>query len=184
MKRRNAVLAVAAVAAGAAGVGVAWQRSRSGDTAAKAHENSQTAQTGDAALWAMRFDTPIGGQLAFAELRGRPLLLNFWATWCPPCVRELPLLDQFHRDRQAAGWQVIGLAVDSRQPVLDFLSKRPVGFGIGLAGIDGVALSRSLGNSAGALPFSVVFDRSGRVVERRLGVVHPDDLIRWTKTVG
>ena len=131
----------------------------------------------------MQFETPQGGRLELAGLRGRPLLLNFWATWCPPCVGELPLLDRFHLDQRARGWQVVGLAVDNRSPVLEFLGKAPVSFVIGLAGLEGVELSRTLGNSAGALPFTVVFDRAGNVVRRKLGVIQPGDLQHWVASV-
>lgn len=168
MNRRLALLTGAAVAAGAAGVGVGWWRSRAG---------------ADAPVWALRFDTLAGTPLAMAALRGKPLLLNFWATWCPPCVRELPMLDQFHREQQARGWQVLGLAVDKAEPVRQFLAQRPVGFSIALADVDGVALSRQLGNAGGALPFTVVFDGAGRVAQRKLGVLTPEDLAQWAAAV-
>ena len=171
MNRRLALMTGAAVAAGVAGVGAAWWRSRPDEA------------DGGAAIWPLRFETPAGGQLVLADLRGKPLLLNFWATWCPPCISELPLLDRFHREQQARGWQVVGLAVDSLAPVREFLGKRPVGFAIGLAGLAGVELSRTMGNAGGALPFTVVFDRTGHVVQRKLGVIQPDDLTRWVGTV-
>ena len=171
MNRRLALLGGAALAAGAAGAGVAWWRTRLG------------AVDDGAAIWPMRFETPTGGQLSFADLRGKPLLLNFWATWCPPCISELPLLDRFHREQQARGWQVVGLAVDNRAPVTEFLSKRPVGFAIGLAGLEGVELARTMGNAGGALPFTVVFDRAGGVKDRKLGTIQPDDLARWLAIV-
>ena len=113
---------------------------------------------------------PDGGELALGSLRGRPLVLNFWATWCPPCVEEMPMLDRFQREQQRGGWQVVGLAVDSAAPVREFLARHPVGFPIGLAGMQGVELSRALGNTRGALPFSVVFDargEAGRAQARR-----------------
>ena len=171
MNRRLALLGGAALAAGAAGAGVAWWRTRLG------------AVDDGAAIWPMRFETPTGGQLSFADLRGKPLLLNFWATWCPPCISELPLLDRFHREQQARGWQVVGLAVDNRAPVTEFLSKRPVGFAIGLAGLEGVELARTMGNAGGALPFTVVFDRAGGMKDRKLGTIQADDLARWLAIV-
>jgi thiol-disulfide isomerase/thioredoxin len=171
VNRRLALLGGVAVAAGAAGAGAARWLTRPG------------AADDGAAIWPMRFETPTGGQLSFAELRGKPLLLNFWATWCPPCVSELPLLDQFHREQHGRGWQVVGLAVDSRGPVNEFLGKRPVGFPIGLAGMEGVELARTMGNAGGALPFTVVFDRSGEAKARKLGIIKQDDLTLWATTM-
>ncbi len=172
MKRRALAFAGVAAAAGAAGLGAALWRRRPDEAPAAA---------GD--LWSQRFARPDGGELSMAGLRGRPVLLNFWATWCPPCVRELPLLDRFGREHSAAGWQVVGLAVDKPEPVRAFLERQPVGFAIGLVGADGVELSLKLGNRSGALPFSVVFDRKGRLVERKLGVIEPADLQRWVAAV-
>ena len=171
MNRRLALMTGAAVAAGVTGAGVAWWRSR-------------PDATSSATLWPLRFDTPTGGKLALADLRGKPLLLNFWATWCPPCISELPLLDRFHAEQSAHGWQVVGLAVDNLGPVREFLGKRPVGFAIGLAGIEGVELSRTLGNAGGALPFTVVVDRAGKVAQRKLGIIRPDDLTHWVASIG
>ncbi len=104
-----------------------------------------------------------------AELRGRPLVVNFWATWCPPCVREMPELDRFHREFAPRGWQVVGLAVDNLAPVRDFLQRIPVGFPIGMAGFAGIEIGRALGNTAGALPFTVLLGRDGRIAQRKLG---------------
>lgn len=132
-----------------------------------------------AAFWSQSWDQPDGQPLAAADLRGRPLLVNFWATWCPPCVEELPLLDQFFQSHQAQGWQVLGLAIDQPSAVRAFLARRPLAFPIGLAGLGGTELSRELGNSNGGLPFSVLFDRTGRLVERKLGRLHAEDLARW-----
>ncbi len=170
MKRRAFALAAVAGAAGAAGV-ASWWRSRGGG-----------AEHPAADFWALRFEAPDGGELVFAELRGRPLLLNFWATWCPPCVTEMPLIDRFHRDQRERGWQVVGLAVDSPAPVREWLAQRAISFPIGLAGLGGTELSRTLGNSAGALPFTVVFDRRGRIAQRKLGALHAEDLAAWAAT--
>lgn len=175
MNRRTWLFGGAAVAAAAAGAGVAWWRSQG-----RANDEARAAQ-----IWTMQFETIGGGApLALAPLRGKPTLLNFWATWCAPCISELPLIDRFQREHQAAGWQVVGLAVDRAGPVTEFLTKRPVGFAIGLAGMEGVELSQRMGNNGGALPFSVVFDRSGRVIERKLGIIKPEDLQRWVAAVG
>ena len=134
-----------------------------------------------AAFWSQSWESPNGQPLAAADLRGRPMLVNFWATWCPPCVEELPLLDQFYQSRRAQGWQLLGLAIDQPSAVRAFLARRPLSFPIGLAGLGGTELSRELGNSNGGLPFSVLFDPAGRLVERKLGRLHAEDLERWQR---
>jgi thiol-disulfide isomerase/thioredoxin len=113
-----------------------------------------------------------------ADFRGQPLVLNFWATWCPPCVEEMPLLDTFYRQQKDQGWQVLGLAVDQAPAVQQFLRRLPVSFPIGMAGLPGVELSRALGNTTGGLPFTVVFSPKGEVAHRQIGKLTADDLTR------
>ncbi len=140
----------------------------------------------EAAFWRAAFDGPHGGgepaqPLRMADFRGRPLLVNFWATWCPPCVEELPMLNAFHRAHAAHGWQVVGLAVDQPSAVRTFLQKLPLVFPVGMAGLGGTELSRSLGNPTGGLPFSVVFGPTGEVLHRKIGKLSQQDLDQWAE---
>lgn len=126
-------------------------------------------------LWDSRFAQPAGGELAFADLKGRWLLINFWATWCAPCIKELPDLNLFHQAQAARGrqaWVVVGLAVDGPTPVRQFLQRftPPLAFPIGLAGLNGAELGRSFGNSGGQLPFTVAINPQGQIVWRHRGV--------------
>ncbi len=132
-----------------------------------------------AALWGMTFETPDGARLSLSVFRGRPLLINFWATWCPPCVEELPLLDSFYRENKSNGWQVVGLAVDRLEPVQAFLARQSLGFPMALAGMTGISLSRSMGNLGGGLPFTLVLGVNGAMLDRKIGKVSPQDLARW-----
>ncbi len=169
-----------AAAATAAGLGLAlWRSAPKAGTATSANQN-----TGPNSLWSQRFERPAGGDLVMAELRGKPVLLNFWATWCAPCVAEMPMLDAFQRDHAAQGWQVVGLAVDNPEPVRDFVAKRQIGFAIGLVGFAGADLARDFGNTSGSLPFSVVFGRDGQPKHQKLGALKPEDLASWVKSVG
>ncbi len=177
MNRRG--LVVGSVAAAAVTAGAAWallHQRRSAESA--------VLDAGVARLWAMRFEQPGGGELSLAGMQGRPILVNFWATWCPPCIKEMPLLDDFHRTQSPKGWQVVGLAIDSPTPVRTFLRDRPVGFAIGLAGMDGIELAKALGNAGGQLPYTVVIDREGRIVQRMLGAVTEAQLAGWAAEMG
>lgn len=167
--RRSALYAGVAAAAGAAGAGLAWWRLRP----APAQDGAQQA------VWTQAFDTPDGARLDMAGFAGRPLILNFWATWCPPCVEELPMLNTFYRENRSNGWQVVGLAIDQPSSVRKFLTRLPLEFPVGLAGLGGSELGRSLGNLAGGLPFTVVFGAKGQVLHRKMGQVTSDDLQRW-----
>lgn len=167
--RRRWLFAGVAGAAALTGAGLAWWQARPGEDADAA-----------ASFWGMAFPTPDGGTMAMRALTGKPLLLNFWATWCPPCIEEMPLLDRFYAENSAKGWQVLGMAVDQAAAVNKFLSHTPVRFPVTLAGMAGVALSRSLGNVGGGLPFTVVLDKAGRIAQRKIGQVSQQDLAQWS----
>jgi thiol-disulfide isomerase/thioredoxin len=167
--RRHAVLAAVGVAAAVGGAGLAWWR-LSPKPADEGAEN---------AFWSMQFETPAGGVMAMAALRGRPVLLNFWATWCPPCVDELPLLDAFHKENAANGSQVLGIAVDQLASVQSFLMRQPLSFPVVLGGSGGAALSKSFGNLTGGLPFSVLLGADGAVRARKIGKLSAQDLAQW-----
>lgn len=138
------------------------------------------APDASAQLWAASFEGLDGQPLHMADLRGRPLLLNFWATWCPPCVNELPLLDSFYARQRARGWSLLGLAVDQRGNVEKFLQRMPLRFPVALAGLAGSDLGRALGNERGGLPFSVLFAADGSILKRKMGELAEADLADWS----
>lgn len=169
--RRSWLRAVLAGGAAVAGLGLAWWRG----------QRPEAPPVGDEfGLWALEFATPQGGILQMAALRGRPLIINFWATWCPPCVEELPLLNGFYQQNVANGMQVIGLAVDQLVPVQRFVSQKKIAFPIALAGLSGIDLSRKLGNANGGLPFTAMFASDGRLAQRKIGRLGADDLRLWS----
>ena len=167
--RRSAMYAGVAALAAVAGGGVAWWRQSSGAIAPEVLN----------AFWGAEFDTPSGASLAMKTFQGRPLVINFWATWCTPCVEEMPLIDNFFRQNESKGWQVLGLAIDQPSRVRQFITQFPVTYAIGLAGLTGTDLAKQLGNEVGGLPFTVVLDGQGQLIQRKLGKLTADEIKNW-----
>ena len=169
----------AAVAAALGGVSfAAWQRGAFRSAQVEGNTALDSPAVAEA-FWKLSFDTPAGAPLAMSSFRGKPLLVNFWATWCPPCVEELPLLDYFFQENKSKNWQVLGLAVDQPSAVRTWLQTRPLNFPVAMAGLSGTDLSKSMGNLAGSLPFSVVFTGNGEIAHRKIGKVEPQELAQW-----
>lgn len=133
----------------------------------------------EAALWQESFELINGASLAMTTLRGKPLVINFWATWCPPCVEEMPLLDAFFRQNEPKGWQMLGIAIDQPSQIKRFLQQRPVTYPIALGGLNGTQLGEALGNAQGALPFTVVLAADGRLIMKKLGKLSANEIEKW-----
>ena len=103
-------------------------------------------------------------------------MVNFWATWCAPCRKEIPGLISVQRENAANGAQVVGIAVDQADNVQAFAKELGINYPVLIAGMDGVDLVRKVGNPTGALPFTIVLDRSGKVVMTHLGLVSEQEL--------
>jgi hypothetical protein len=114
-----------------------------------------------------------GAPIKMASWRGRPLLLNFWATWCGPCVVEMPLLDRFAREQRPGGWQVLALAVDQPDPGTALHRRADVDAPGGDRRRRRLDLSAPPRQCSGGLPFTAAFDSSGPPVQRRLGSSAP-----------
>ena len=167
---RRAWLVAAGAAAAAGGTAYALRNP---------FEAEQKAGPVETAFWQQQFSQLDGSLLSMSAFKGRPLVLNFWATWCPPCIAELPLLSAFFLENKSKSWQVVGLAVDQPSSVKRFLVENPLSFPVALAGVAGTDVSRSLGNLSGGLPFTVVFGPAGDVTHRKMGRLSPSDLNAW-----
>jgi thiol-disulfide isomerase/thioredoxin len=115
-----------------------------------------------------------GVRRSLSEWRGRPLVINFWATWCAPCRREIPLLKALRQAHARDGLEVIGIAVDLRQAVLDYAREMRIDYPVLIGEDDALAAVSAFGMDT-VFPFTVFADRQGRVVTLKVGELHPDE---------
>jgi thiol-disulfide isomerase/thioredoxin len=154
----GAVGAAAAVAGGFAGV-LALQ-----------------ARSGAAELLAARFADLDGRPRRLLEWRGRALLCNFWATWCEPCREEVPLLIAAKQKAGSNDAEIVGIGIDSADKIRQFAAIYRINYPLLVADASAISLLRGLGNKGGGLPYTVGLDRSGALVNRRLGALKEDEL--------
>lgn len=129
-----------------------------------------------AQLWATTLNDPAGRPQALARWRGKVLVLNFWATWCPPCREEMPAFSRLQTRFGADRVQFVGIALDSAQSVADFQQQTPVVYPLLIASPATTELARRLGNASLALPYTLVLDAAGAVRHRRLGALSEAEL--------
>lgn len=111
-----------------------------------------------------------------AEWKGKALVCNFWATWCPPCREEIPLLVSSHEKVLAKGGEIVGIALDSAKNVVEFTKTVRINYPILVTDPSAIELMAKLGNASGGLPFTVFVDRAGSLVGRKLGMLHGPEL--------
>jgi thiol-disulfide isomerase/thioredoxin len=109
---------------------------------------------------------------SLSEWDGKPLVINFWATWCAPCRREIPMLNALAREVSAEGIEVIGIAIDFREEVLGYLETTPIGYTVLIGEQDGMAAARAFGMETIGLPFTAFTDRQGRIATIHVGELH------------
>jgi thiol-disulfide isomerase/thioredoxin len=109
-----------------------------------------------------------------AEWQGRPLVVNFWATWCEPCRREIPLLKALRREHAADRLEIVGIAVDYRDDVRKYARTHGIDYPVLIGDQGGLGAATAFGVDT-VLPFSVFADRQGRVVTLKVGELHPDE---------
>jgi thiol-disulfide isomerase/thioredoxin len=111
-----------------------------------------------------------------AEWKGKALVCNFWATWCPPCREEIPLLVSSHEKVLAKGGEIVGIALDNAKNVVEFTKTVRINYPILVTDPSAIELMAKLGNASGGLPYTVFVDRAGSIVGRKLGMLHGPEL--------
>ena len=101
------------------------------------------------------------------EWDGQVLMINFWATWCAPCRREMPAFIELQEKYKDKGFTIIGIALDEKQAVIDFTDPMGMNYPILMAEQEGIVISKAYGNNLGVLPYTVVVDRKGNIIHRQ-----------------
>ena len=127
-------------------------------------------------LLAMTLDDELGRQQPLGQWRGKILVVNFWATWCPPCREEMPYFSRLHAAYATQGVQFIGIAADSAEAVRTFSARAPVAYPLLVGGPGIVELSAELGNLSAGLPFTLILDQSAEPVATRIGRLRETEL--------
>ncbi|MGR8948262.1 MAG: TlpA family protein disulfide reductase [Gammaproteobacteria bacterium] len=173
-----------ALIAGAAGylTRLSTQVAGSGDVAESASVSDQSSDIAGVAtnqqakpLWFWAFEDLEGKERLLSEWQGPFLVVNFWATWCPPCLKEIPSFMELQNEFGADKVQFLGIAYDHLEAVKDFVAERGMNYPVLLGGDDVAVFMRELGNKIGALPFTAVINSSGQVVNTHQGEWHRED---------
>jgi thiol-disulfide isomerase/thioredoxin len=159
--RNRVAIAAAAILALAAGIGLALFDRAPADTTA---------------LLALSLPDPTGRPQPLSQWHGKVLVVNFWATWCAPCREEMPDLVRAQKEYGAKGLQIIGIAADNADKVQEFAKEIGLNYPALIGGYAAIDLSKDLGNSLVALPFTLILDRQGKVAYTHLGPLKPDKL--------
>lgn len=115
-----------------------------------------------------------GVQHKLSQWRGRPLMVNFWATWCEPCRREIPLLKRLRQERRGESLEIIGIAVDFKDAVIEYAHSIGIDYPVLIGEKDGMAAIEALGMDT-VFPFTVFADAEGRILTVRVGELHRDE---------
>lgn len=134
------------------------------------------SRSGAASLLSGPFADLAGRPRKLREWRGRVALVNFWATWCAPCLEEIPLIGAAAQRYRENGFSAVGIGIDSGDKIRDFAAKFSVRYDLLVSGPEGIELMKRLGNPSGGLPFSVLLDRQGKVVGKKLGAFRTGEL--------
>ncbi|MBM4207364.1 MAG: TlpA family protein disulfide reductase [Gammaproteobacteria bacterium] len=137
---------------------------------ASAEANSQT-------LPDISLPDTAGKQHNLKEWQGKILILNFWATWCPPCMKEMPEFQAIQNEFGDKGVQFVGVALDEAEPVQEFITKKNITYPILIGPDAGMKLAHDLGNVVNTVPFTVIFDKKGQLIKRQMGTLDREAIL-------
>jgi thiol-disulfide isomerase/thioredoxin len=167
--RQKLLLAVAAIIFAVAGMGVYQWRSGAFDG------GPEPVAAGQRILTA-KLSGLDGVTMSLEQWRGKVLVVNFWATWCAPCREEIPEFIKYQANLAVNGVQFVGIAVDNSERVAIYAKEMGINYPLLVGGIETMELAKEVGDRAGVLPYSLIVDRSGKVVATTVGILKPERL--------
>ena len=136
---------------------------------ARSVKNPTTTST--RSLFAASFIDTEDKMQSLSQYRGKVLIINFWASWCPPCREEMPMLDEFQADYGAKDVRIVGISVEDTDHLKTFSTGHKFGYTLLAGDFEAMALSQALGNDKSMLPFTVVIDKQGKIAQLMFGKV-------------
>jgi len=119
----------------------------------------------------------LGKQRQLSEWQGKIRIINFWATWCPPCLKEIPEFIKLQTEFKNNNLQFIGIAIEDQTTVKEYLNNNPVNYPMLIGGDKAIALSQQLGNIVNAVPFSLIINQQGQIIHRQPGELSREKII-------
>lgn len=168
MKKTTLIIAVAAFAL------ISGMKARTMITAARAE--AQPISLPD-----FKMPDSSGQERSIKEWQGKILIINFWATWCPPCMKEMPAFEAMQQEFGNKGVQFIGIALDDPEPVKEFINKKKITYPILIGQDSGTKIAHDLGNVINTVPFTVIFDKKGQLLKRQMGTLDREQLLEIIK---
>lgn len=139
-------------------------------------QNAHNGPQASAKFFDAQFKDVNGKIVDLSTLRGKTVVVNFWSTWCPPCIEEMPMFDDVQRQWKEKGVVFVGIAADQMENVKPFLKKTPVSYPIVVGGQPSFDLSRELGNRYDAVPFTLIINTQQVITNRHFGIYTRKDL--------
>ena len=133
------------------------------------------------AFLANPWQNPDGKPVDTSQWQGKILVANFWASWCPPCIEEMPTLDLLQQEYLQQNVLFVGIGIDSPSNIREFLKSTPVSYPIVIGGLEGSNLSKQMGNTQGALPYTVIINAKGKSTYTKLGKISEEELRKQIK---
>jgi len=127
-------------------------------------------------LLAQSLPDAAGTMQDLSQWKGKNLIVNFWATWCTPCVEEMPELSAMQSKLSSKNIQIVGVGIDSAENIRDFSSKYKISYPLYVAGMNGAELARKMGNTNGGVPYTILISKDGKIRKQYFGKLKFNEL--------